>query len=175
MIIDIIVVVLVIWGILKGFQKGLIVAIFSILAFIIGLAAAMKLSAVVAEHLDNSVKVSQQWLPIISFAIVFIGVVLLVRLGGLFLQRLVDRAFLGSVNRIGGAMLYAALYIFIFSVILFYADQMNIIKPVTKQASVTYEYVGPLGPKVIDGVGKMIPLFKDMFSELRDFFGGISN
>ncbi len=175
MIIDIIVVVLVIWGIIKGFQKGLIVAIFSILAMIIGLAAAMKLSAVVAEHLDKSVKVSQQWLPIISFAIVFIGVILLVRLGGLFLQRLVDRAFLGSVNRIGGALLYSALYIFIFSVILFYADQMNIIKPATKQASVTYEYVGTLGPKVIDGVGKMIPLFKGMFSELRDFFGGISN
>lgn len=174
MFIDIIVVVLIIWAVIKGMQKGLIVALFSILAFIIGLAAAIKLSAVVADYVGNAVKVSQQWLPVISFAVVFIIVVLLVRLGALFIQRVVNLAFLGWANRLGGAILYAALYIFIFSVILFYANQVNLVSEKTKNASVTYKYVEPLGPRVIDGFGKVLPFFRDMFTDLKEFFGTVS-
>ena len=175
MIIDIIVAMILAYGAIKGFQKGLIVAIFSILAFIIGLAAAIKLSAVVADKLDAATNISQQWLPVISFAIVFIAVVLLVRLGAAAIQRVISFAFLGLANRIGGMILYMLLYIFIFSVILFYAEQINLIKPATKESSMTWEYVHPLGPKVIDGFGKVIPWFKDMFTDLQEFFGKYSD
>ena len=72
MIIDFIFAVLIVLAVIKGFQKGLIVAVFSLLAFIVGLAAAMKLSAVVAGYLGQSIKVSEQWLPGIAFFIVFI-------------------------------------------------------------------------------------------------------
>ncbi len=170
MLIDIIVIILLVYGGIKGFQKGLIVAIFSILAFIIGIAAAIKLSAVVAGQLGRSVKIPEQWLPVISFSLVFFVVVLLVKLGASAIQRVINMAFLGSVNRIGGMILYAALFIFIFSVILFYADQVTIIKPATKEASVTWKYVHPLGPKVIEALGKVIPIFKDMFTGLQEFF-----
>ncbi len=44
MLIDIIVVILLVMAIFKGLRKGLIVAVFSFLAFLIGLAAALKLS-----------------------------------------------------------------------------------------------------------------------------------
>ena len=48
MIIDIIVVIILILAAIKGFRQGLIVALFSVIAFIVGLAAAIKLSVVVA-------------------------------------------------------------------------------------------------------------------------------
>ena len=129
MIIDIVVAVILILAIIKGYRLGLIVALFSFLAFIIGLGAALKLSAVVADHLGKAIKVSDKWLPIISFAVVFLIVVLLVRLGAKFIQKTVELAMLGWVNRLGGILLYAGLYILIFSVLLFYADQLNFIKP----------------------------------------------
>ena len=51
MIIDIAFAIVMILAIFKGFSKGFIVGIFSLLAFIIGLAAALKLSVVVANYL----------------------------------------------------------------------------------------------------------------------------
>ena len=81
MILDLIFVVILVLAIYKGYQRGLIVGIFSLLAIIIGLAAAMKLSTVVAGYIGKAVKVSDEWLPVISFAAVFIIIVLLVRLG----------------------------------------------------------------------------------------------
>jgi membrane protein required for colicin V production len=55
------------------------VAIFSFIAIIIGVAAAMKLSFIVTGWLQEFFNTGKQWLPILSFLIVFIGVVLLIR------------------------------------------------------------------------------------------------
>lgn len=174
MIFDIIVAVILILAIIKGWQRGLIVALFSVIALIVGLAAAIKLSVVVAGYIGNAVKVSDKWLPVISFAVVFLLVVLLVRLGAKFIQKTVELAMLGWLNRLGGILLYAGLYILIFSILVFYADQLGFIKPETKSQSVTYAYIEPLGPKLMDWIGKIIPLFKDMFSDLQDFFDSVS-
>ena len=64
MIIDIVLLILTIGAIVKGLQRGLVVAVFSLIAWIVGLAAAMKLSAVVADRLKDSVNLSARWLPI---------------------------------------------------------------------------------------------------------------
>jgi membrane protein required for colicin V production len=174
MIIDIIVAIILILAVIKGYRTGLIVALFSVIAFIIGLAAALKLSVVVADYIGKAVKVSDKWLPIISFALVFLAVVLLVRWGAALIQKSVEFAMLGWLNKIGGILLYAGLYILIFSILIFYADQLGFIKPETKNGSVTYSYIQPWGPKIMDGIGKIIPLFKDMFQDLEDFFDGVS-
>ena len=70
--IDIIFAIIIIIACIKGYQKGLIIAVFSIIAFIIGLAAALKLSAVVAGWLNGQANISAKWLPFISFALVFL-------------------------------------------------------------------------------------------------------
>ena len=173
MIIDIIFVILIVLALIQGYRRGLIVAVFSLISIIVGLAAAIKLSAVVANHLGHTVKVSDKWLPVISFAIVFIVVVFLIRLGAKAIQKLTEAMMLGWANRLGGIILYAVIYITIFSVLLFYANQVKIIKPETIKGSVTYSFIQPWGPKAIDGFASVIPFFKDMFTQLEGFFSRI--
>ena len=170
MIIDIIALVLIVMAIFKGLRNGLVVAIFSLLAFIIGLLAAIKLSTVVADYLGENVNVSQRWLPVLAFALVFIVVVLLVRLGAKAIEGVLKVAMLGWINRIGGVVLYIVLYLFIFSILLFYLEQLNIIKPSTIESSVTYEHIKPIGPAIMNAFGSVLPFFKNMFSELDSFF-----
>ena len=175
MFLDIIFAIIIVFAVIKGFQKGLIVALFSFVAFFIGLAAALKLSAIVAGYIGNAVKISQQWLPVISFIVVFIIVVILVHLGAKAIEKTVHAVMLGWVNRIGGILFYTLLYLTIFSVLLFYAEQTGLIKQETIKKSVTFEYVQPWGPRAINAFGKIIPIFKDMFKELEEFFGNVSN
>lgn len=175
MILDLIFVVMLLLAIYKGYQRGLIVGIFSFLAVIIGLAAAIKLSTVAAGYIGKAAKVSDSWLPVISFAAVFIIVVILVRFGANALQRSAEMAMLGWVNRFGGIVLYAALYITVLSIIVFYSEQVHLIKQQTIDNSVIYSFIQPLGPKAINGIGVVIPLFKNMFSELENFFSSVSD
>lgn len=170
MIIDFIFAILIIFACIKGYSKGLIMALFSMIAFIIGLAAALKLSTMVAGWMQNSTNISTKWLPFIAFAVVFLAVVLLVNWGGKLIQKTFETILLGWVNRIGGVMLYAALYTIIFSIFLFYAEKVSLIKADVIQSSVTYSFIQPWGPKVMNGFGTVIPLFKDMFTQLEDFF-----
>lgn len=174
MIIDIILIGLIILAVYKGFRKGMVVALFSFLAFIIGLAAALKLSAVVAGYLGEATNISQKWLPVLAFVLVFFVVVLLVRLGARAIEGVIQLAMLGWLNKLGGIILYCLLYLFVFSIILFYAHQLNIIRPDTASVSATYPYVYPLAPKVIEWMGIILPFFKDMFADLESFFGGVS-
>jgi membrane protein required for colicin V production len=174
MILDLIFAILMGLAVIKGYRRGLIVGIFSLIAIIIGLAAAIKLSAVVAGYIGKAVKISDQWLPILSFAVVFFIVVLLVRLGANAIQKMVETVMLGWINRLGGIILYIAIYTTIFSVVLFYAEQLKIVKPATKEKSVTYSFVQPWGPRAINAIGTVIPFFKDMFQDLEGFFGTVS-
>ena len=162
-------------AVIKGYQRGLIVAVFSLIAFVIGLAAAMKLSTMVAGYIGKAINISDRWLPVISFAVVFILVALLVRWGAGIVQRTIEIALLGWVNRIGGILFYAMLFITVFSVILFYALQIKILKQETINASVTWPFIQPWGPRAIDSFAIVIPFFKDMFGQLESFFGNISD
>lgn len=174
MIIDIIFAILLVFAIIHGLRRGLIIAVFSFVAIVIGLAAAMKLSTVVAEHIGKAVNVSDKWMPIISFALVFLVVVILVRLGARSLQKVTETIMLGWANKLGGVLFYAAIYITAFSIVLFYAEQIRLIKPATTEASVSYSFIQPWGPKAINALGSVIPIFKDMFSQLEDFFSGVA-
>jgi membrane protein required for colicin V production len=174
MIIDIICIILLLLAVIRGYQRGLIVGIFALLAIIIGLAAAMKLSIVVAGYLGDTVKISDRWLPVISFAVVFIGVVLLVRLGANAIEKAVQAITLGWLNRLGGIILYVVIYITAFSVILFYLEMLGLIRSETISKSATYTLIQPWGPKAIDAMGVVLPFFRDMFTELQEFFGGVA-
>jgi membrane protein required for colicin V production len=175
MLIDIIFLLLMLLAVFKGYSKGFIVALFSVIGFIAGLAAALKLSAFAAEKLSGTFNASGKWLPVISFLLVFIAVILLVRLGARLLQGSIEMIMLGWLNRIAGILLFAFLYSILFSVFLFYAVQLNFLSAEAIAASNTYPYLQPLGPKVIGSLGVVIPWFKDMFTQLQDFFGNFSS
>jgi membrane protein required for colicin V production len=137
---DIIFAIVIVIALFKGYKKGLIIALFSLIAFIVGIAAAVKLSAAVASYFQPHHSSSSKWLVVLSFVVLFLAVVLI-----------------------------------IFSVCLFYADKIHLFEKATLSESLAYPYVQPIGPKVIEGLGKWIPLFKNAFSELEDFFSSVSD
>ena len=174
MLIDIIFLILMVMAIFKGISKGFIVAVFSLIAFIIGLAAAVKLSAVVAVSLQEKMGLHGYWLPVLSFLIVFAGVVLLVRAGAFLLKKAVSVVFLGWVDSLAGMFLYAVMYTMAYSVILFFATRIHLISPETQAASHTFGFIEPFGPMVMSWLGKAIPFFSHMFSDLTHFFARMS-
>lgn len=175
MLIDLVYAVLIVLAVIKGYQKGFVIAVFSVLAFIIGLAAALKLSTAVAAYLHDSINVSARWLPFIAFVLVFLIVVILVRLGGKLIEKTLELALLGWANRLAGIVLYLALYTIIFSIALFYAEKLKLVQPAVITSSMSYSFVKPWGPAVMDNIGKVIPWFKGMFNELENFFNAIPN
>ena len=170
MFIDTIAFIFLLIAVYKGLKNGLIVAVFSFIAFIVGIAAALTFSSAVAGWLETSFQISHRLLPFIAFLLVFLIVIFIIRLGARFLQKLVELAWLGWVNKIGGILFYLLLYFFILSTLLFYAVQLHLIKEEAIRSSLTYGTIQPLAPWIMGMMGSFIPAVKNVFGQLMDFF-----
>ncbi len=174
MFIDILVILAVALASMKGYKNGLIMALFNTASLIIGLAAAVKLSSVVGPKLAAELNIGNQYLPFISFALVFLVVVIIIRLVGNVLQKTLETVKIGFINRLAGIALYLFLYLAIASILVYYMNNMGFISEDLILQSATYPYLAPFGLVVMEWMGSVIPYFKDMFNELNIFFDGIA-
>src|SRR3954451_20406951 len=174
MIIDLAYLCLLTLAIFKGWKKGFILAVFSLFAVIIGLAAALKLSVVVAEWLGTNINISARFLPILAFILVMVLVALLVRFCGLLIQNALQIVMLGFINKAAGIILYAVLYTILLSVVLFFAVKIGFIKQDTIAVSNCYNFIQPWGPAAIHVFAMLIPAFENMFKQLEHFFDNIA-
>lgn len=175
MIIDIAFILFLIMAIFKGLSKGLVLGIFSLLAFIIGLAAALKLSAVVAVYLHKDPGAMNKWLPLFAFLLVFVLFIVLISVIGKLIKKGLQIAMLGWVDSLMGMILYLVLYTIIFSILLFYAEKLLVVNTEETSTSHFYPYIVTWGPKLINNLGRIIPAFKNIFGELETFFGTIAS
>ena len=79
-ILDIVLALPLIWGAYKGFKKGLIIEITTLIALVAGLYGAIKFSDLTAVYLQENWTIDERYMPILSFAITFIAIVILVNL-----------------------------------------------------------------------------------------------
>lgn len=170
MFIDLVVLITVVLALVKGYSKGVIMALFNTLSLIIGLAAAVKFSAIIAPVISEKLDTGEQFTPIISFLLIFIAVLLVIRFVGKALEKTFETASIGFINRASGALLYLLVYLSVLSVLFFYIEKTGLVRKEVQEASITWEWIMPWGPAVLDGIGLLIPYFKNMFDTLNDFF-----
>jgi membrane protein required for colicin V production len=173
--IDIFSCIIVLLALIQGWRKGLILALFSMVCGLIGLAAAVKLSAVLASHLKSDLHLSTRWLPVIAFILVFIIVILIILWAARLLEKLIRLVLLEWLNKIGGMLLFLVLYLSIYSVILFYGTRTRFISKAAIDNSHFYSLIAPFGPAIIRFITSFIPFGQDMFNALEGFFDQIAH
>lgn len=103
-IIDIILVVLLVFAAYKGWRKGLIIEVFSLLALILAVYGCVRFSFYASEVISQQFpSLSENYLKIISVAATFLAILFVVNLIGKLLTKVAGMAALGTVNRVLGA------------------------------------------------------------------------
>lgn len=172
MIIDVLYLIFLVFFLIRGYSKGVVVALFAVLSIIIGIFCAIKFSGLIAGLIAKDPK--PFWLPFLSYIIVFVGVVFLVRLGAKAIDKLMKAAFLGFFNRLGGALLYGLLITLVFSSFLWFFDHWNVIKPETKSASRCYHFLIVFAPKTFSLIGMLFPFVKDLFKQFSSIINSVN-
>ena len=115
---DIILSIPLLWGLYKGLTRGIIKELASLLALILGIYGAVHFSEQLQPTLQANTSIDQSFLPIIAFAATFIVIVLLVRLLGLILDKIIKLAALGMFSRLLGVVFGVLKTAFIISALL---------------------------------------------------------
>jgi membrane protein required for colicin V production len=156
-ILDIILGFFLLWGLITGFRKGLIIELASLAALILGLYGALRFSYYTSDILTQHFELHSRYLHIISFAITFLVIVVLVHMLARALDKLVKAIALGFFNRFLGMLFGIIKVAFILSILLVPVNALNrtarFIPEDTIRSSVLYGPVSRFAPTIFSGLG----------------------
>jgi membrane protein required for colicin V production len=141
-----------------GFTKGLIIEAATLVAFSLGVWGGITFSEYVAQQIKERFDWQSPYLPIVSFAITFLAIIIVVYFIAKLIQRMVEGMALSAINKIGGAIFGALKFALMMSVIIFMMDAIEESYPMvsfkTKEESLLYRPVGKIAPAIIPALNK---------------------
>ncbi len=166
MTIDIIVAVILFYAFYSGFSKGIIGTVFSALSILIGILAAMKLSPIVIDILQNLLNINPAIIFIIGFALTFIIVIALIRFIGNKLEDVLEFANINFINKILGGALLTIVFAVGLSYALWFLSNAKILSDDQKEASITYAMLEPLPEATKSITSGMKPMFSNFWDKV---------
>ena len=154
-LLDIVILVVLAYGLFVGFRSGLIMQLTTLVAVGAGIWGAIKFSDRVELWLTDQVELGTMT-GSVSFALTFIAILIAVNLLGRMLTKMLDMAMLSLPNRLAGAALAGMKYALILSALIQSAEgagMLDILLPEEKrQESMLFEPVSALAPTVIPAI-----------------------
>ena len=157
-VLDIILAALLLFGLVRGFMKGLFVEVASLVALVAGVYGAIHFSNFAADFLQTRTEWNEKTINITAFAITFVVIILVISLAGKALTKLADFAALGIINKLLGGVFGALKIGLILSVILIVFNKMNNTIPFVGEDdledSILYKPVKSLAPMIFPSIIK---------------------
>ncbi len=147
---DIVLLVFLLFGFIRGLMKGLFVELASLIALIAGVYGALHFSYFASGFLEGYVDWEEKYITIVAFTITFIAIVIVIAMLGKLFTKMADFAALGFLNKLLGGIFGILKIGMILSILLIVFDKLNksipfTSKDVTKD-SMLYEPVRDLAP-----------------------------
>jgi len=153
---DIVILVFLLYGFIKGIMKGLFVEIASLVALIGGIWGAIHFSYFVGDFLEESVTWSDKKISLAAFAITFVIIIVVVGMLGKFLTKLADLAALGLVNKILGGIFGFLKIGLVLSIVFIFFHRLNtsisFVDDKTLEESVLYDTVKSIAPAIFPSI-----------------------
>ena len=132
---DIVIAIPLLYGLIKGFTNGLIKEITGLLGLIIGVYVALNFSYYLHPKFEEFLARYEQFIPIISFATLFIVSVLMIKTLGYIIDKSTKALGLGFVSRILGAIFGFLKVVVIFSFLFVMVTDYDLIDKKTQDES----------------------------------------
>jgi len=161
-IVDIILGLLLVYGLYKGLKNGLFVEIASLAAIIIGLYGAIKFSYLTGSYLSQNMDWDENYIKLAAFIITFLAILILVNMAGKILTKIADFAMLGFLNKLAGGVFGVLKTAVILGTLLYFfesaSSSFNLNENNTVAESILYKPVRDIGALVF---GNVIEAFND--------------
>lgn len=157
-------------AILQGIRNGLIKAILSFFSLFIGLIVAYQLAGWVANQLKEHTKIESHWLPFISFVIVLLIVLFLVKWVTGLLQQTAEQLLLGWLNKIMGIVLYSFIYLTIWSAIIYFLQILGVLEAAKMKDAFSYSYLQKWWPYCMEKMSLWLPTIKTTITTFSSTF-----
>ena len=123
--IDIIIGAILIYGIVRGFSRGLFLEISSLISLIAGIYIASKFYNIVDKYFQKIISWEENYLIILSFIIILILSIICINLIAKSLTKLADNISLGLLNKMAGSLFGFVKYFIVCMIFVLIFDRIN--------------------------------------------------
>ncbi|PTX22786.1 membrane protein required for colicin V production [Pontibacter mucosus] len=159
------------YGAFMGFRKGLLLELVSLVALVLAILGGLKLLDTALPLMAGFIGDAHGLLPYVTFLVVFVGIILLIHLGGLLLKKVVDFTPFGLFDNVLGAILGGLKWCLALSLLLYVSDMAGIsVSKDTAAASMIYPVVLKTTPYALDILSYVLPFIKALITSVRQHF-----
>jgi membrane protein required for colicin V production len=152
-VLDIILIIPLIWMAYRGFTKGLVLGLATLAALVLGIWAGIRFADLVSDWLGQVTHINERYLPAISFAAIFILVILIVHLIGKAIEKLLDLMAMGFINKLLGGVLGVVKAALLLSILLYlicvFDTHEKLITPKVREGSLLYAPLASVVPRLL--------------------------
>ena len=155
----------------KGFRKGLVIEVVTLLAFAVGIYGAMHFSDFTAAHLEEFMEINPKYLNTVDFVLTFILLVIGVNLLGKWVTNLIKAMNLNFWNKLGGGVFGVLKGVLLCSVLLMVLNNfqlIGVVKPEVREQSKLYPYIEQTVPYVYRGFDLVKDYAKEVLPEDKE-------
>lgn len=159
----------------KGFSKGFIIELFTLLAFFVGIYAGINFSDYASAKLTQEFELEGTYLPILAFTLTFIVVGAIVFFAGKAIEQVVRVTALTPMNKMAGLTFGTLKMVYILSILLViiesYDEKKKWFESETKEASLLYTPVKAVSYYTVPGLKNSTIFIQNAFKEEADSTG----
>lgn len=167
---DILTGTLFIMAVLQGYRNGFIKAVISFFSLMIGLLLAFQFAGWVSSILKEHTKIASHWLPFISFLIIVVGVLILLKFISGLLQQTAEWLLLGWLNKLMGLLLYGFIYFTMLSAIVYFLQILGVVQAAEMKESYSYSYLQQWWPYCLEKASLWMPSIKSTMASFSTPF-----
>ncbi len=147
-ILDIILGLLLLTGLFKGFKNGLILELASLFGLVAGIYGAIHFSYIAGNYISQYIHLDQKHINLASFLITLVLIVIIIHFAAKLLTQIINIILLGLLNKIAGAVFGTLRVAVLLGAILVFIDSINFSFPfdfIDKGGSKLYEPIKEIG------------------------------
>ena len=157
---DIIILLPLLIGLVRGLMKGLVIEIASIVAIVLGYIGSQLWGAMFAAWLIKQFSWPETVCMVVAYALLFIGISLLLHILARALSKLFQKVSLGWLNRllggVFGTLKWAIIVLTLVLCVHRLDEQFQFIQPDLKEQSIIYMQAAPLSEKMWAEIKKQV-------------------
>ena len=157
---DIIILLPLLIGLVRGLMKGLVIEIASIVAIVLGYIGSRLWGAMFAAWLIKQFSWPETVCMVVAYALLFIGISLLLHILARLISKLFQKVSLGWLNRllggIFGTLKWAIIVLTLVLCVHRLDEQFQFIQPDLKEQSIIYMQAAPLSEKMWAEIKKQV-------------------
>lgn len=126
----------------RGFRKGLIIEVFTLLALLVGIYAGIHFSDWTSDRISEYFEIEPNYLPVVAFTVTFLVIGAMVFFAGKMLEQMIKVVNLSPINKILGVLFGMLKMIYTLSILLIiletYDERGDFIPEDLKDSSLLY-------------------------------------